>query len=417
MKTKLLICGEDFLINGKAVYSEIPNSDPKMHGLLMNARLIQGIFDDKAAPERFSRFGLEFDAERNTDALIAALPQWYRYGLRAFTVGMQGGGPCHTVPNGEIINNPFSPDGLEMDEKYLRRLKRLLDAADEIGMVVIVSILYCGQIRHLNGAQGVINAVRTACAWLREGGWTNVIIEPANEYDIAPFKDYPIVREHQGMVALMDIARRASGMPVGCSGGGGAFNEEVARASDVILIHGNGQTRQDMANLIRKARLAAPGKPIVCNEDSQAIGNAQVCMDAHASWGYYNAMTKQELATDWRVCSGEDEFYAMRIAENVGIPFDKPCFEEQFKLVGTTKNECWEGKCWPRIAALYPETIDYVDYYLNDEKLCRSYSEPFSLYYISNWLQGPLHCDHGRLRARIHLSDGRTLIREEQIGK
>jgi hypothetical protein len=30
----------------------------------MNARFIQGIFDDKADPGRFSRFGYDWDAER-----------------------------------------------------------------------------------------------------------------------------------------------------------------------------------------------------------------------------------------------------------------------------------------------------------------------------------------------------------------
>lgn len=170
MKTVLSIEGENFLINGKLTYSEIPGCDSRMHGLLMNARLIQGIFDDKADPARFNRFGLTFSPEENTDALIAALPDWYQYGLRCFTVGLQGGGPCFTVDNNAIENNPFSPDGLQIDPAYLARLTRLLNAADELGMVVIVSALYCGQIRHLNGAQAVINAIRTTARWLREGG-------------------------------------------------------------------------------------------------------------------------------------------------------------------------------------------------------------------------------------------------------
>lgn len=417
MKTELTICGENFLINGVPVYAELPDSNPQMHGLLMNARLIQGIFDDTVAPERFSRFGMVFDAQRNTDELCAALPQWYRCGLRAFTVGLQGGGPCHTVPNSEIVNNPFSPDGLHLDEKYMARLKKLLDAADEVGMAVIVSILYGGQIRHLNGDDSVRNAVRTACAWLRGGGWTNVIVEPANEYDNGSFRDYPVVNSPRGAVELMELARQESGLPVGCSGCGGTFHAEVAVASDVVLIHGNGLSRQRMSELVRKARAAAPGKPIVCNEDSQAIGNLQVCMDAHVSWGYYNAFTKQELATDWGVCRGEDEFFAMRMAENIGLPFEKPGFEDSYRLIGTGKNECWEGKCWPRIAALYPETVDCVDYYLNGEKIYRSYDEPFSLYFVANWRQNPLLCDSGCLRAEIRLADGRVLVREAQIGE
>lgn len=416
MKTILSISGEDFLINGRPVYSEIPGSDPRMHGLLMNARFIQGIFDDRKDASRFSRFGMTFDPEKNTDALIAALPEWYRYGLRAFTVGLQGGGPCFTIPNGEIENNPFSPDGNIIDPAYLKRLERLLNAADGIGMVVIVSALYCGQIRFLEGAQAVINAIRTMARWLRAGGWKNVIFEPANEYDIHLWKDYPIVMEHQAMVGLLEMARRESGLPVGCSGGGGTLNAEVARASDVILFHGNSQPRHAMANLIANARKFAPGKPIVCNEDSQAVSNLQVCMDHHASWGYYNGLSKQELATDWRVLSGEDRFFALRIAQNVGIPCELPEREQQYVLMGLSKNECWDGKCWPRVAALYPETINYVDFYLDGKWLYRSYDDPFTLYYLTNWLQGPLERTQGTVRAEIALRTGEKLVREGEIG-
>lgn len=417
MKAVLSIEGENFLINGKLTYSEIPGCDSRMHGLLMNARLIQGIFDDKADPARFNRFGLTFSPEENTDALIAALPDWYQYGLRCFTVGLQGGGPCFTVDNNAIENNPFSPDGLQIDPAYLARLTRLLNAADELGMVVIVSALYCGQIRHLDGAQAVINAIRTTARWLRKGGWKNVIFEPANEYDIDRYDGYPIVQTHQGMVALLDLARHESGLPVGCSGGGGTLDPEVARASDVIIFHGNGQPRQAMANLIANARKWAPGKPILCNEDSQAITNMQVCMDHHASWGYYNALTKQEMATDWHVLPGEDRFYALRMAENLGIAPDMPPIDEQYMLVGISRNECWNGRCWPRIASLRPETIDHVDFFVDGEWLYRSYDDPFSLYFMANWIQGPLMRTEGLVRAEITLSSGEKLLREGRIGQ
>ena len=57
MNTRLSIQGERFLINGMPTYSEIPDCAPEYHGLLMNARFVQGIFDDQANPERFVRFG------------------------------------------------------------------------------------------------------------------------------------------------------------------------------------------------------------------------------------------------------------------------------------------------------------------------------------------------------------------------
>lgn len=417
MKTTLTIQGENFLLNGEPVYSEIPGSDPRMHGLLMNARFIQGIFDDKVDPSRFSRFGMRFDPESNTDGFIAALPQWYRYGLRAFTVGLQGGGPCFTIPNDQIENNPFSPDGREIAPAYLRRLKKILDAADALGMVVIVSALYCGQVRFLKNNDAARDAVLAAARWLRGGGWRNVIFEPANEYDLRPFQNYPIVNTPRGMAELLDLARRESGLPVGCSGAGGTLHEEVVRASDVILFHGNSQSRRSMANLIATARKWGSGKPIVCNEDSQAVSNMQVCVDHHASWGYYNGLTKQELATDWGIVDGEDRFFALRMALALGIPCDVPSPDDQYKLKGISKNECWNGNCWPRLSSLYPEKIDYVDFFHDGKWLYRSYEDPFSLYAVGNWLQRNFPETEGVVRAEVVFPNGEKIVREGRIGE
>ena len=99
----------------------------------MNARFIQGIFDDAMEPERFARWGHgEWDPRANTERLIAALPEWYRYGLRAFTTGFQGGGPCFTVQNHTIQNNPFGEDGLNLDAD-LRRADGQIDSGSRCG--------------------------------------------------------------------------------------------------------------------------------------------------------------------------------------------------------------------------------------------------------------------------------------------
>ncbi len=124
--TQLSIQGEAFLINGRLTYSELPGSKPNAHGLLMNARFIQGIFDDKADPGRFARWGqTQWDPAHHTQELISSLPEWHRYGLRAFTVGLQGGGPCFTINNLTIDNNPFGADGKQLDLAYADRLDRL----------------------------------------------------------------------------------------------------------------------------------------------------------------------------------------------------------------------------------------------------------------------------------------------------
>lgn len=67
-KTSYRIENGNFYINGKLTYSELPGSDKNVHGLLFNARFIQGIFDDRnpANHGKYDRFGKVFDPELNT---------------------------------------------------------------------------------------------------------------------------------------------------------------------------------------------------------------------------------------------------------------------------------------------------------------------------------------------------------------
>jgi len=287
MKTRLTIDGNKLKINDKLVYSEIAGNSPLVHGLLMNARFVQGIFDDKAAPKRFARFGWDtWDPERHTDNLIKALPEWYSYGLRAFTVGLQGGMPVFTIENSTIDNNPFSEDGKNIDPAYLGRLERLIRAADEIGMVVIVSILYQGQSPRMKDGAAVRNSIRAVSRWLRDKSFTNIIIEIANEHTVGNFRNRPLISNPECMTTLMELAREASGgIPVGCSGGGAEMIREVAEASDVVLVHGNTSLRQRYSHFIKTVKSWTPDKPIACNEDSPCFTQLDVAFDTQTSWG------------------------------------------------------------------------------------------------------------------------------------
>lgn len=414
-KTKITCEGVDFYINGKKTYSEIPGSKESSHGLLWNARFIQGIFDDKADPGRFARYGFDsWDPEAQTDRLITALPEWYKYGLRAFTVGIQGGGPCFTINNRTIDNNPFGPDGKSFDPAYAARLDRLIKAADEIGMAVIVSYFYGNQTSRIKDGIDVKNAVVTASRWLKDKGYTNVIIEVANEMNINAFDDHKIVKEPEGMAVLLEIARKESGgMLVGCSGGGGFRDRQVAEASDVVMIHGNGQSRQNYWKMIQDVKGWTPDKPIVCNEDSQAVGQMEVAEKTHSSWGYYNNMTKQEPPTYWGVLPGEDLFFALRMAIAVGIKIELPAFEDQYYLQGFEPHMIYENQRWIRLASLYPETINYVDFFKNGELVYTAYDESFMVNFQSNWRQGETIVGSGeKWKAEIHLNDGRVLTKE-----
>lgn len=415
-KTKLAIDGEKFLVNGNLVYSEIPKSPKSVHGLLMNARFIQAIFDDRSEPERFARFGRsEYDADQHTEELIEALPEWYAHGLRAITIGLQGGGPVFTIGDWRSIdNNPFSADGLHFDKAYEDRMHRLIQAADEIGMIIIVSIFYQAQIHRLNDGKAVRNAIETTCNSLKEKGYTNVIIEVANEYEINGFLDYPIISTHQGMASLIDLTREASGgMPVGSSLSGGVLNEEVARASDVIMIHANNLTRQEYYNMIKKVRDWKMDKPIVCNEDSPCIGMLEVAFRTQTSWGYYNNLTKQEPPADWGITPGEDTFFARRMAEGLGIELPPMAEEDQYYLQGFEEHITIDNKRWIRLASLYPETINLVEFYRNGELVDTAFNEPFMIHNDTTWIQGAqlITEEDKEWKAVITLKDGKQIER------
>jgi hypothetical protein len=417
-KTTIGIENESFLINGKLTYSEIEGSKPGAHGLLMNARFIQGVFDDKASPERFARWGQgTWDAAAHTNNLTAALPEWYGCGLRAFTVGFQGGGPCFTVNNTSVDNNPFGEDGTQLDPDYAERMDGLIRGADEIGMAVIVSYFYGSQARRLTDGKAVRNAVIGASRFLKDGGYTNVLIEVANEMNIGSFNEHAIIQQPEGMSTLIDLARHESGgMAVGCSGGGGYRNREVAEASDYILIHGNGCSRQRYANMVREVKSWNQGKPIVCNEDSQAIGQLEVAFSTRTSWGYYNNMTKQEPPADWSVTKGEDTFFAHRMAGGIGIEVDTIAEEDQYYLQGLESGWSYGGERWVRLASQYPETVDHVDYFVNDALTYTSYDEPFSVNFQTNWRQKGVKSNVGdRWKAIVYLANGEAIERSAEV--
>ena len=237
----------------------------------------------------------------------------------------------------------------------------------------------------------------------------------ANELNIGPFRDHhPLIYQPEGMATLIDLARQESGgLPVGCSGSGGYSNREVAEASDVILIHGNGCSRQRFYNLIQTVKSWNLGRPIVTNEDSQAIGQLEVAFKTRTSWGYYNNMTKQEPPADWSITKGEDTFFARRMAEGLGIALPPMPEEEQYYLQGLEPQMTYDGQRWLRLASLYPETVDYVDFYRNGELVYTAYDEPFSVNFHSNWRQGGVDAVAGDAwKAVVHLRNGDVLERD-----
>ncbi len=411
--TNLTIKGKDFYINGKPVYEEI-ECDSRSKGLLMNARFIQGIFDDQFDRNRFNRFNKIFNADSNTDELIAALPEWYAYGLRAITIGMQGGMPVFTIDIRTIDNNPFGPDGMTFDDEYARRLDKIIQAADKLGMVVIVNILYWAQALRFKNDEAIVSALKSAAAFLKNGKYTNIIIDVANEYNIDMWNDLSIIKNSKSMKILIDLVREESGgMLVGCSGGGGLADQEVVQASDVVLIHANGLTKGEYYDFILQVQKMAPNKPILCNEDSPCISRLDIAHLTHTSWGHYDNFTKQEPPCDWGITKGQDFFFARRMARVLGIHLEDISLDNQFYLQGLESNTTWQGKRWIRLSTEYPERINYVNFYRNGEFIYRSYDEPFFMYRETTWIQKPwiIKEDDKTWTAEVVLNDGTFIIK------
>lgn len=418
-KTVVGISGDRFTINGAITYQDIPGSNPASHGLLWNQRLIQGIFDDSGNRALYNQMALEqFLPDKNTDALIAALPAWYAYGMRAFTVGFQGGWPVGMTEVEDIENNPFGAEGLTLDPAYADRMHRLITAADEAGMVVIVNILYWAQAKKMKTGRDIRNAVSTAARFLKEKGYTNVMLDVANEYDISLNGAHAIVQTAEGIASLIDLARAESGgMLTASSGGGGTVDGQVADASDYVLVHGNGLTRGEYHDFLLRAVKLAKGKPVLCNEDSPCCTRVDVALNAGTSWGYYNNYTKQIPPCFFGVTEGEDLFFARRMARAVGIPVPDLSREDQFVLQGLTPAEAFGGGLHTlRLAAEYPEQVDRVDFYRDGELMYRSYDEPFYAYRETTWLGTPFSVKKGeRYSADVFLADGNVVHKSYTI--
>jgi hypothetical protein len=276
-KTTVSIDGPSFLINGHPTYNGRTFQGAKIEGLLLNARLVQGIFDDLNPQTRHLwkyPDGAPFDADRNTRDFVAAMPAWRNKGLLAFTITLEGGSPQGYSNKQPWHNSAFTESG-ELRPQYTARLEKILDRADELGMVAIVGYFYFGQAPRMKGEEAVLHATDRATDWLIEKGYTNVIVEIANESNHGGYAD--IIRPTRGNELIHRVQERSKGkvnnpahrLLVSTSLTGGQIpNSTIARAADFLLLHGNGVGRPaGIAEIVKKTRAVNGdhGQPILFN--------------------------------------------------------------------------------------------------------------------------------------------------------
>jgi hypothetical protein len=299
-KTEVAIDRDAFRINGKVTYPGRSYKGMKVEGLLMNSRMVQGIFDDEN-PETRSRWAYpdtkKWDAERNTREFLAAMPIWRKHGLLSFTINFQGGSPEGYSKSQPWENNPFTPDG-SIRKPYTDRLKRILDRADQLGMVAIVGIFYFGQDQRLKDEAAVKRAVENAVGWLHDQEYRHVLVEVNNECNVS--YDHAILkpeRVHELIDAVKGMTKNGRRFLTGTSYGGGRVPlANVVKSSDFLLMHGNGvKDPNRISEMVRQARQVEGYRPmpILFNEDDhfdfdQPKNNFLSALSEYASWGYFD---------------------------------------------------------------------------------------------------------------------------------
>jgi len=300
-KTEVSIAGDAFLINGKPTYTGRAWQGKKIKGLLLNSRMVQGIFDD-LNPQTVDRWKYpdtgKWDAGRNTREFVAAMPEWRKHGLLAFTINLQGGSPQGYSQAQPWHNSAISENG-GLRPDYMARLETILDKADELGMVAILGIFYFGQDERVKDEAAVLRAVDNAVDWVLARGYRNVLIEVNNECDVRAY-DHDILkpaRVHELIERVKKREREGRRLLVSTSYGGGSIpRENVVRAADFLLMHGNGvKDPAKIAEMVRKAR-QVPGykpMPILFNEDDhfdfeKPSNNMLAAIGEYCSWGYFD---------------------------------------------------------------------------------------------------------------------------------
>lgn len=299
--TEVSIDGDAFLINGRLTYEGRTWSGQSIEGLLFNARLVQGIFDD-LNPATVNRWAYpdtgQWDAERNTLDFVEAMPHWYHHGLLAFTVNLQGGCPYGYCQDQSWHNSALTSQG-NLRPDYMDRLELILDQADQLGMVAILGIYYFGQDQRMQNEAAVLNGLDNVVDWIIDHGYRNVLIEINNECNI--LYDHAILQAHRVHELIQRVqsysAEQGYRLLVSTSYTGGTVpNENVIRCADFVLLHGNGvQDPNRIAQMVDQTRRVSGYRPmpILFNEDDHydfdhTYNNMVAATDRYSSWGFFD---------------------------------------------------------------------------------------------------------------------------------
>jgi hypothetical protein len=336
--TTVSIERDSFYINGRPTYRNRSFQGHNIEGLLMNTRMVQATFDDEN-PETRSRWAYPdtktWDPDRNTSEFIAQMPEWKRHGILAFTVNLQGGSPQGYSKAHPWHNSAFTESG-SLKPAYLGRLKRILDRADQLGMVPILGYFYFGQDQRLRDEAAVRTGVINATNWILDQGYRNVLIEINNECNVKAY-DHEILkpaRVHELILLAKQQSRGSRRLLVGTSYGGQTpALPNVIRTSDFLLLHGNGRDNPARMREVVEQTRAAEGyriMPVLVNEDDHfrfedPDSHLMTMVAMRVSWGYFDPGVSdyrdgfQCPPVNWSASTERKRAFLAKIKEITGV--------------------------------------------------------------------------------------------------
>ncbi len=419
------IKGPHFIVNGNPTYtaaSGFAAADPNLEGTLLNVRTVQAIFDDENYPNGGSRshpylsntLGNIFwdypdgawDPERNVREFLAALPDWRRCGLLAFTVNLQGGGPPDGNYGEKITLQPQNNSGFDvhgnLKPAYAARLRRVIAEADRLGMVVIVGFFYFGSNERIEitpDDRYVKEAIRQGCRFLRDLPHRNVLIEINNETNQRSYK-HRILQPEGALDAVLlaqeTVERR---IPVSMSWSGGIMprgsrGDAALRAVDYIMFHTNGQTPEEVHQSIQAMRRwVGYDRPLIINEDGVSTFNLLAAVQEHVGWGFYdNGLGNyrdgfQNPPVNWKISSPVKWMFFEQVARLTGsTPPPKPAYTAddapEIEIFGLKPGQVLKEPVWVEaiVRDRHPRwPIKRVEFFIDGKPYSYSNRPPYML--------------------------------------
>jgi hypothetical protein len=341
--TSIAIAGNAFHINGKPTYPGRSFRGSKVEGQLFTSRMVNCIINDQN-PETRGMWAWRdgpWDPERNTSEFIAALPLYRSHGLTSVAFNVQGGSPMGYGWNQPWHTSGYTPDGRLLPD-YKSRLLRVLDAVDANGMVAVLGYFYVSATPALADEAAFLRATDEITDLVCDGGYTNVLIEVANEADISRWTAEAIkpARSHELVARVQSRSKGRVKTPAGRLLVSTSFAtpapipERLLQTADYVLYHGNGlATPQAVHARARQIRTTSGyrGQPLLINEDDhfdfdKPENNFLAAVEEYSGWGYFDYRQIRErfedgyqsLPVDWGINSARKKAFFSLLAQVTG---------------------------------------------------------------------------------------------------